>query len=117
MDQEFVQGELTLQKLWYYVQPSLRIIEAIHKLVLANSKLTGGALLSKIVDNLNMSTDTQAIEVYQYLLQKAFIPYMRQLSEWIYYGRVDDPFEEFLISEKKIKKSAIVNDYKDNYWD
>lgn len=42
---------------------------------------------------------------------------MKQLSNWIYYGRIDDPFEEFLVAEKKIQKSSLETDYKNDFWD
>ncbi|KAM3146816.1 hypothetical protein pb186bvf_000970 [Paramecium bursaria] len=117
LDQEFIQGDLTLQKLWYYLQPSIRIIDAIHNLVTQTKNLTGGALLSKLVDILNNSTDAQVIQTLQVILEKSFVPYMKQLNQWIYYGKLDDPFEEFIIQEKKIQKSQLENDYRDNYWD
>ncbi|CAD8057088.1 unnamed protein product [Paramecium sonneborni] len=117
LDYEFNQGEITLQKFWYYTQPSIRIINSIYVLIQSLSKQIGGTLLSTITNFINTSTDPQIVEVYSFLLQKSFIPYMKQLSNWIYYGRIDDPFEEFLVAEKKIQKSSIETDYKNDFWD
>lgn len=30
LDTEFMKGDLTLQKIWYFVQPSARIMENLH---------------------------------------------------------------------------------------
>lgn len=118
LDVEFNQGELTLQKLWYYVQPSIKVLYALHVLVTQTHSLVGGALLSRIFDLINNSTDNQIITVYEFLLEKTAQPYFRMLSQWLYYGEVEDHFEEFFIVEKKgMSKELLVNDYKDNYWD
>jgi gamma-tubulin complex component 2 len=36
-----------------------------------------------------------------YLMDKASIPYMSMLNKWIHYGIIDDPYDEFLIKERK----------------
>jgi gamma-tubulin complex component 2 len=36
-----------------------------------------------------------------YLMTKASVPYMAILNQWIHFGIIDDPYEEFLIRERK----------------
>ncbi len=81
-------------------------------------KLKGGSLLSEIYKLMNSSTDQQTLQIYSFLLNKSFVPYMDMLGKWIYQGLIDDIFEEFLISEKKtIKKDNLDSKYKDDYWE
>jgi gamma-tubulin complex component 2 len=100
LDNEFNNGELTLQKLWYYLQPSIKVMQALHNLTSETMNLNGGALLSKIYDLINSNTDRQVISVYTYLVEKAFTPYAQQLEKWLFTGEIEDTFGEFLIQEK-----------------
>lgn len=118
LDSEFIKGELNLQKLWYYLQPSLKIMESLVKLIQDAEKSKGGALLNKIYQLMSESTDPQTLQIYSFLLNKSFTPYMDFLSKWIYKGLIEDIYEEFLITEKKdIKKESLTKEYKDNYWE
>lgn len=118
LDSEFLKGELNLQKLWYYLQPSLKIMESLVKLTYDAEKSKGGALLNKIYQLMSESTDQQTLQIYSFLLNKSFAPYMEFLGKWIYKGIIEDTYEEFLIVEKKdINKENINKDFKDYYWE
>ncbi|EAR93549.3 Spc97/Spc98 family protein (macronuclear) [Tetrahymena thermophila SB210] len=118
LDQEFQKAELTLQKLWFYIQPSLKVMEALYKLVSETENYKGGELLSKLYDLLKNTSDKQIVDIYYYVLQKSFAPYVQMLSQWIYYGQIDDLFQEFFIQENVfVKRDNISKDFKENYWD
>lgn len=118
LDNEFSKGELNLQKLWFYVQPSLRIMENLMRIVEETNNLRGGALVSALYKLMKSATDQQTLQVYQFLLNKAFMPFCEMLSKWVYHGIIDDTYEEFLIKERKdLTKDNISTDYKDLYWE
>ena len=118
LDSEFMKGELNLQKLWYYLQPSLKIMEGLVKLTYDAEKAKGGALMNKIYQIMSESTDQQTLQIYSFLLNKSFAPYMEFLNKWIYKGSIEDTYEEFLIVERKdINKESINKDFKDYYWE
>jgi len=48
LDTEFMKADLTLQKVWFYVQSSLRILENLSRLVTEANRKKGGALLNTI---------------------------------------------------------------------
>lgn len=78
----------------------------------------GGNLLSQIFILTNTTTDSETIQIYSFLLEKAFIPYIEMMQNWLYLGKIDDIYEEFIVSEKKnVNKENINKEYKDNYWD
>ena len=57
LDNEFIKGNLTLQKTWFYVQQSLRIMENLNKLVVEATDKKGGALLNVIYKFLTITSD------------------------------------------------------------
>jgi len=118
LDAEFTQGALTLHKLWYYIQPSLRTMESLHKLASEAEGLKGGALLNAVYTCMVGISDQKQKELFAYLLEKASLPYIDMLTKWIYYGIIEDPYEEFLIRERKdVLKEKINREYNDSYWE
>ncbi len=58
------------------------------------------------------------LNIWAFLTDKAFVPYIEMLSKWIYQGIVDDQFDEFLVLERKdVNRENISKEYNDNYWD
>ncbi|CAG8476641.1 8431_t:CDS:2, partial [Diversispora eburnea] len=137
----------TLQKLWFYVHPTLHTMTNIHSLILeireadmeamdnnvreilmvdgfprndnAPQRIKGGGILSILVDRMtNMSGDPATKKLYMYLLSKSSQPYVTMLHSWIYHGEIRDPHDEFMIQEKKqITKENLKVDYNDEYWE
>ena len=111
-------GDLTLAKLLFYLQPSLKIMEGLRKLTYNSDRLKGGALLSRLYEIINETTDQQTLQIYSFLLNKSFVPYIDFLGKWIYHGVVDDIYEEFLIKDQKnILKEGINKDFKETFWE
>lgn len=100
------------------MQPSLKIMEGLRKLTYNSDRLKGGALLSRLYEIINETTDQQTLQIYSFLLNKSFVPYIDFLGKWIYHGVVDDLYEEFLIKDQKnILKEGINKDFKETFWE
>ncbi|XP_005091505.1 gamma-tubulin complex component 2 [Aplysia californica] len=121
LEQQMKQGQLTLQKLCFYLQPTMRILEILASV--ANSinrgKCIGGAVLSLLHEKTaSMIGDNKSAELCLYLTQSACVPYMEILEKWIYGGIIKDPFSEFLVEENEtIQKEKLQEDYNDAYWE
>ena len=121
LEAQFRLGQLTIQKLWFYVQPSLKSLRALFDLTLAVKKgsCRGGALLSLLHDLQTCAAGDATVQtLYAFLLKKASVPFFEQLSQWLYKGQVVDPYLEFMIEEQKsVRKESVSEDYNDTYWE
>ncbi|XP_042336111.1 gamma-tubulin complex component 2 isoform X2 [Sceloporus undulatus] len=114
------QGLLSLQKLWFYIQPTMRTMEILASLATSvdRGECTGGSTLSLLHDKTFSSTgDSQAQELCLYLTKAASVPYFEILEKWIYRGIINDPYSEFMVEEHELQKEKIQEDYNDKYWD
>lgn len=114
------QGLLSLQKLWFYIQPTMRTMEILASLASSVDKgeCLGGSTLSLLHDKtFNYTGDSQAQELCLYLTKAASIPYFEILERWIYRGIINDPYSEFMVEEHELQKEKIQEDYNDKYWD
>ncbi|KAG0228795.1 hypothetical protein BGW42_001992 [Actinomortierella wolfii] len=135
--------DFTLQKLWFYIQPTLQTLTSLDVLVgvireagrretpeddieaLLNpqegvpQEVKGGNILAMIAAGMfNMSGDPVTKKLYSYLLSKASIPYISMLESWIHRGEIRDPYDEFMIVEsRKVRKENIKEDFNDAYWE
>ena len=120
-------GRLSLQKLWFFLQPSLRTLATLDDVIfsapfamgttcgccatrvstpphLTDTRLApssrarpGGALLNSVHKASARSGDAQARSVARFLLERAAVPYIRMLEKWIFYGVLEDPHGEFMV--------------------
>uniref|UniRef100_A0A8D0L1T4 Gamma-tubulin complex component n=1 Tax=Sphenodon punctatus TaxID=8508 RepID=A0A8D0L1T4_SPHPU len=114
------QGLLSLQKLWFYIQPTMRTMEILASLAISVDKgeCMGGSTLSLLHDRtFNYTGDSQAQELCLYLTKAASVPYFEILEKWIYRGIINDPYSEFMVEEHELQKEKIQEDYNDKYWD
>ncbi|XP_075390626.1 gamma-tubulin complex component 2 [Tenrec ecaudatus] len=114
------QGLLSLQKLWFYIQPTMRTVDILATLATSVDKgeCLGGSTLSLLHDRtFNYTGDVQAQELCLYLTKAASVPYFEILEKWIYRGIIDDPYSEFMVEEHELRKEKIQEDYNDKYWD
>ncbi|KAJ2956059.1 hypothetical protein NQZ79_g8038 [Umbelopsis isabellina] len=145
----------TLQKLWFYVQPTLQTMHSLHTLanhiraaghrqandddendfeavleglkgveenkgdIQVSDRQKGGALLTMLADRLTgMSGDPKNKKLFSYLLAQACIPYLEILYAWIHRGEIQDPYNEFMVQEKKhVRKEHLKEDFNDAYWE
>ncbi|KAM5241151.1 gamma-tubulin complex component 2 isoform 2-T4 [Hipposideros larvatus] len=114
------QGLLSLQKLWFYVQPATRTMHILASVASSVDKgeCVGGSTLSLLHDrSVNYTGDSQAQELCLYLTKAASVPYFEILEKWIYRGTINDPYSEFMVEEHELRKEKIQEDYNDKYWD
>lgn len=114
-------GSLSLQKLWFYIQPSLKTLDIMASV--ANSvnrgECIGGAVLSLLHEKTSSYIgDVKGQELCLYLTQSACVPYFEILEKWIYKGIINDPYSEFLVEENEtIHKEKLQEEYNDDYWE
>eukprot|EP00118_Oscarella_pearsei_P007621 m.37909 g.37909 ORF g.37909 m.37909 type:complete len:927 (+) comp32477_c0_seq6:89-2869(+) len=113
--------ELSLQKMWFHLQPTIKIFDILHNISLrvVKGECRGGHLLS-LLHTLTTGYvgDPSAQEFCLFLTQKACVPYFELLEQWIYQGVIRDPYAEFLVSEHRdVRKDRLKNRYNDAYWD
>ncbi|XP_059756139.1 gamma-tubulin complex component 2 [Balaenoptera ricei] len=114
------QGLLSLQKLWFHLQPAMRTADILASLATSVDKgeCVGGSTLSLLHDrSFSYTGDSQAQELCLYLTTAASVPYFEILEKWIYRGIIDDPYSEFMVEEHELRKEKIQEDYNDKYWD
>lgn len=58
LDTEFMKADLTLQKVWFYLQNSIRIMDNLKRLAVDAGNKKGGALLNVIYKLMISSSDT-----------------------------------------------------------
>ncbi|XP_067118956.1 gamma-tubulin complex component 2-like [Centruroides vittatus] len=112
---------LSLQKLWFYIQPTVRNMEVLAAIAIAINKgqCSGGSVLSILHERISTLTgDPKAHDLCLYLTQAASVPYFEIVEKWIYKGIISDPYSEFLVEDNElIKKDELPLDYSDDYWE
>ena len=112
--------QLSLQKLWYYIQPSLKSLEILSSIAVSiqSASCKGGPVLSILHDKAQSLTgDDKAQELCLHLTQAAAVPYFEIMEQWIYKGIVHDPYQEFMVEDHKtVEKEQLSKEYNDSYW-
>ena len=110
--------------LWYYLSPSIETFQFLDTMInsLCKTKnnwktdlMIGGSLLSFLADLIVRSGGNPVSKkLYSHLLQNSYSPFGSMLNQWVCFGELNDPYKEFMICERTIKKEEGVNE---NYWD
>ena len=121
LETQFLQGKLTLQKLWYYVQPCLHTMSLLAQVAVAIGKgrCRGGKTLSTLHHLMgNYTGDERSQELGMHLATSACVPYFEMLGYWVFQGEVRDPYSEFMVQEHDtIAKDRLHVEYNDAYWE
>lgn len=65
-----------------------------------------------------LDRDVRCKKIFAYLLSRASVPYFEILHSWIYRGKIIDPYNEFMVLEKRnVKKENLKEDFNDAYWE
>ena len=121
LEHQFHLNQLSLQKLWYYVQPCMATLSVLARIATAVSR--GSCRGGKTLTTLHSITtgyigEARTQELCLHLTQAACQPYFASLGEWIYCGVVHDPYSEFMIREHDtIQKDRLHAEYNDAYWE
>ena len=115
-----VNSNLNLQQLWWICQPSIKLLECLHKLCQKCFMIKGGALLNIIYSAFLHENDTQIKSIYKYLLNKSFLPFFDMIKLWVCHGFLENEhdFQEFMIfSPKSYIKEKLNDYYHDLFWE
>ena len=121
LEHQYRINQLTLQKLWFYVQPCKATLEILSRIAISITK--GSCRGGKTLTNLHNLTsgyigDSRCQELCLSLSQAASRPYFDMLEKWIYTGVVCDPYKEFMVEEHEmIQKDRLHEEYNDSYWE
>ena len=117
IDTLFTQGGLTLQKLWFFLQPTIRLFSSLSSLLENIAPYRGGNLLTMLYKQAIATSEPNLKKMLLFIIEKGLEQYVKILAQWIYEGIVEDPFEEFMIKENQEHgKESIEKDLTDNYW-
>ncbi|EDV26389.1 uncharacterized protein TRIADDRAFT_23299 [Trichoplax adhaerens] len=121
LEHQIRQGNLSLQKMWFYLQPSMKTFEVVQSIILSINKgfLRGGNVLTLLHEvTKSHLIDSKIQELSFHLTQSAGQPFFEILEHWIYKGIIVDPYSEFFIIENtSLLKEGIAEDLHDAYWD
>jgi gamma-tubulin complex component 2 len=120
LEHQLREGKLTLQALWYYVQPPMAALKLVASIAAEASsrRLRGGGLLSLLHTKVSaVMGDADAHKLALRLLRAACEPYFAMLEKWLTQGIVDDPYSEFMIQENfEINKNELSGDGGSAFW-
>ena len=121
LEHQYNLQQLSLQKLWYYIQPSLKSLEILSSIAVTiqSGSCKGGPVLSVLHDKAQSLTgDDKAQELCLHLTQATAVPYFEIMEQWIYKGIVQDPYQEFMVEDHKtVEKEQLSKEYNDSYWE
>ena len=126
LEAQYRKEQLTLQRLYYYLQPSIATLSRIHKLLLqiqfppSNSEnvIIGGSLLNIMLTCMNGEGDRNGASLFRTLLVSSSKPYLFMLEKWIFEGQVIDPHEEFCIRQRHdLDRKNLATDFNNSYWE
>eukprot|EP01132_Coremiostelium_polycephalum_P009740 gene9740-11961_t len=121
LESQFKSRKLTLQKMWFYLQPSLSTFELLYRITLDSQVncLHGCKVLNHLQIFLNtMASDVKSKELILYLIRNCSVPFIEMLDLWIHRGVIHDPYFEFMVEENQtLEKENLVRDFNNFYWE
>ncbi|XP_029174888.1 gamma-tubulin complex component 2-like isoform X2 [Nylanderia fulva] len=122
LETEHIHGKLSLQKLWFYIQPTMLTMSILSQITstICKANARGGKVLSLLHEQTlnNVSGEPKSKELCLYLIQAASMPYMQILEKWVYKGVICDPYQEFFVEDNElVQKEELPLDYSADYWE
>eukprot|EP00741_Cyanophora_paradoxa_P002064 tig00000545_g2000.t1 len=121
LEHQYRLGRLSLQKLWFFVQPAMQSMEVLDRVACEARRpgVSGGALLNALhALSATSGGDKASRDLFAFLLERASAPYFEMLQSWIYTGKFRDPYGEFMIEEnERLRKENVGEDFNDKYWE
>ncbi|XP_003703274.2 gamma-tubulin complex component 2 isoform X2 [Megachile rotundata] len=121
LEMEHMRGKLNLQKLWFYIQPTMIAMSILFQITstICKANAKGGKVLSLLHEQANnISGEAKFKELCLFLIQTASVPYMQILEKWVYKGVICDPYEEFFVEDNElIHREELPIDYSADYWE
>lgn len=108
-------GELTLQRLLYYAQPSMRSMALLRRIVSEVGSRTGGAALNAVFRlAAGHVGSADARDVLTFIVGRTAAPIIDTMHTWISEGLIDDTYREFFVvenhhySRKEVREKSVV---------
>ena len=102
LESQFKKNNLTMQKMWYYLQPffvNLEILKHFSSAINSNN-LFGGAVLSILHNKIvSLKGNVKCLDFCLQITRDACVPYFDILEKWLTEGVVYDRFNEFMIED------------------
>ena len=118
LEHQHRQERLTLQKLWFFVQPALHTMILLRDVCATAGTSSGGCLLNVLFTKADRGGDEKSTELHAFLLARAAAPYLDMLRRWVYEGVLDDPYHEFMVAEDEtVTKETVAEDFTTAYWE
>mmetsp|Transcript_25295 Transcript_25295/g.63445 ORF Transcript_25295/g.63445 Transcript_25295/m.63445 type:complete len:1134 (-) Transcript_25295:796-4197(-) len=116
METKMLKGELTMSKLYYYIQPSMKTMATLDGLIReieASPVYTGGAVLNIVEGRMQaVGGDPISRKVLMFVLEHASRPFFHMLNTWMAEGMINDPYHEFMVEED----AAVADETSEDFW-
>jgi len=111
-------GKLSLQSLLFYVRPAMSALAALSSVAEKARGRRGAGLLNVLFrESSERAGDPSARALTARLSRAASEPYIRALEKWVYEGAVDDPYDEFLVVQRRdLRKESLAEEPDAAYW-
>ena len=90
LEHQYRSGHLTLQKMWYFLHPSISTLTSLATVCVEARDLVGGELLNKVKDVSARGGDERRAELFSFLIERSTAPFFvrwndgsTQVERWI----------------------------------
>ena len=104
-EKEGTEGSMSLKKVVYWFHEAGILLNFLRELVRDTTNLRGGAFLS-FLEQFRQHGNDQIRAVITRILDQMMLPYGEMLQGWLREGTLNDPFDEFFISEIRSSSSS-----------
>ncbi len=123
LESEYRERSLSLQKLLYFVRPTMHIFEILATIAGQLDKyddLSGANLLTFLYEKITSLTgDLNSQRIVIHLTKMTAAPYINMLRLWMLKGAIIDAQDEFMVKDNEIlnRECADLHHYSAEYWE
>lgn len=123
LESEYREHSLSLQKLLYFVRPTMHIFELLANIARQLERyddMNGAKVLTFLYEKITSLTgDQNSQQIIIHLTKMTAVPYINILKLWMLKGVIIDPQDEFMVKDNEIWNREIVNPehYSAEYWE
>lgn len=122
LESEYRERSLSLQKLLYFVRPTMHIFEIIAGICGQLDKyddVFGANLLTFLYEKITSLTgDLNSQRIMIHLTKMTAVPYINMLRLWMLKGAIIDPQDEFMVKDNQtMNRESGDSEYSAEYWE